>query len=65
MANQAVTSDEAMQRGVAAISKRLGAPVTFLRWSEPDRFGAQTPVFQVPAKVASKARTLGLTVEVV
>jgi hypothetical protein len=64
MANQQVMSDAAMNRGVAAISKRLGVAVSFLRWSEPDRFGAQTPVFAVPANVAGKARALGLTVEI-
>jgi hypothetical protein len=44
-----------------AAAKKLGCEVTFSHWQE-HKTGAAIPVFKVPANVADKARSLGLTV---
>lgn len=51
-------------RLVAAVERRLGIAVRFLRWTLHARTGASIPVFAVPADALKAARALGLTVEV-
>jgi hypothetical protein len=49
-------------RLVANVAKKLGVPVSFLRW-DTHRTGAQVPVFRVPVEAVASAVALGLTVE--
>lgn len=52
-------------RLTAAVAKRLGVTVAFLRWDRDSRTGADIPVFAVPAAIIVDARALGLTAEAV
>lgn len=46
-------------RYVAAVSARLGAAVTLIRY-DVDKYGASIPVFSVPADCRARAESLGL-----
>lgn len=45
------------------VSAKLGCAVSLLRYDAHPRTHIETPIFAVPAAMADRARSLGLTVE--
>jgi hypothetical protein len=56
--------EQLASRLVDPVSKRLGVPVSVIRW-DMHKTGARVPVFGVPASHVNPAKALGLSVEAV